>query len=162
MKLLRLPSNESNRPDLEALVWHAPAGFQLVERSICRPKAGALRSERRQLELAPRPALQPEPDIALARVSQRSSRERPRPDEIALIVEIADSSLAFDLGEKRTKYARAGIAAYWVVDVQSSVLHVFRGPNAEGYDDCRVAKIGETISPVEYPDVVIDLSLVVG
>ncbi len=103
---------------------------------------------------------EPEPDIALARTTRNYSRERPRPDEISLIIEVADSSLAFDLAEKRAKYARAGIAEYWVVDLQSNLFHVFRNPDSEGYDNRRVVKIGETLSPAEYPDVLIDVSLV--
>jgi len=103
---------------------------------------------------------EPEPDIALVRLMRPRSREMPRAEEIALIVEIADSSLAFDLGEKRAKYARAGIAEYWVVDLQSNVFHVFRSPNAGGYEDERICKIGQTLAPSEYPDVVIDIRAV--
>ncbi len=103
---------------------------------------------------------EPEPDIALARVMQPASRERPRPDEIALIVEVADSSLAFDLGAKRAKYVRAGIPEYWVVDVQANLFHVFRNPVGDEFADTRAVGIGESLSPAEYPDVVIDVGLV--
>jgi len=110
------------------------------------------------LRLGPRD--EPEPDIALARTVRNYSRERPRPDEIALIVEVADSSLAFDLGEKRAKYASAGIPEYWVVDVQANVFHVFRNPSGGGYTDRRAATLGQTISPAEFSDVAIDVSSV--
>jgi len=110
------------------------------------------------LRLGPRD--EPEPDIALARAVRHYSRERPRPDEIALIVEVADSSLAFDLGEKLAKYASASIPEYWVVDLQANVFHVFRDPRDSEYRDRVTAKIGETISPAEYPDVTLDISLV--
>lgn len=103
---------------------------------------------------------EPEPDIALARVTRPSSRERPGPHEIALIVEVADSSLAFDLGEKRAKYARAGIPEYWVVDLQANLVHVFRNPSGDEYFAGHEIAIGETLSPAEYPDVLVEVGLV--
>ena len=109
------------------------------------------------LRLGPRD--EPEPDIALARAVRHYSRERPRPDEIAVIVEVADSSLAFDLGEKLAKYASASIPEYWVVDLQANVFHVFRDPRDSDYRDRGTATMGETVSPAEYADVTIDVSL---
>ena len=105
---------------------------------------------------------EPEPDIALARATRSYARERPRADEIALIVEVADTSLAFDLGEKRAKYAAAGIPEYWVVDLPANVVHVLRDPRADVYTDRRTAQAGDTISPAEYPDVAIDVALILG
>jgi Uma2 family endonuclease len=110
------------------------------------------------LRLGPRD--EPDPDIALARTTRSYARERPRPEEIALLVEVADTSLAFDLGEKRAKYAAAGIPEYWVVDLQRNVVHVLRNPHGDAYADLRVAHGGEVISPAEFPDVAIDLALV--
>ena len=112
------------------------------------------------LRLGPRD--EPEPDVALARTTRSYARERPRHEEIALIVEVADSSLAFDLGEKRAKYAGAGIPEYWVVDLKDDVVHVFRNPRGEVYLDRHAAKPGDIISPAEYPDVVVDVALVLG
>jgi Uma2 family endonuclease len=51
------------------------------------------------LRLGPRD--EPEPDIAVARAVRSYARERPRPEEIALLIEVADTSLAFDLGVTR-------------------------------------------------------------
>jgi Uma2 family endonuclease len=112
------------------------------------------------LRLGPRD--EPEPDIAVARTIRSYARERPRPDEIALLIEVADSSLAFDLGEKRAKYATAGIPEYWVIDVQGGIVHVFRNPRDGVYADQCTASAGDSISPQEYPDVAIDVALVLG
>ncbi len=105
---------------------------------------------------------EPEPDIALARTTRNYARERPRVEEIALIIEVADRSLAFDLGEKKSKYAGAGIPEYWVVDLPANVIHVFRNPTDSDYSEYKANTVGETISPMEYLDVVIRLSLVLG
>jgi Uma2 family endonuclease len=120
----------------------------------------AVSADSLSLRLGPRD--EPEPDIALARALRSYARERPRPNEIALIVEVADSSLAFDLGEKRAKYAGAAIPEYWVVDLKEDVVHVFRNPRGEVYLERLTAKPGDVISPAEYPDVAIDVALVLG
>lgn len=56
-----------------------------------------------------------------------------RPDDILLGVEVADSSLARDLGEKQKDYAAAGIPHYWVADVQAGVVHVMSAPEGASY-----------------------------
>ena len=48
------------------------------------------------------------------------SRGRPLAEDVLLVVEVADSSLAFDAGEKADLYAAAGIADYWVVNVAAA------------------------------------------
>ncbi len=112
------------------------------------------------LRLGPRD--EAEPDIALARAGRSYARERARADEIALIVEVADTSLTIDLREKLEKYAFAGIPEYWVVDLTADVIHVFRRPQAGAYDDRRLARPGDVVSPLEYPDVIVDPAAVFG
>jgi len=72
---------------------------------------------------------EPEPDLAVVRgdVDEYSARH-PVPGEIALLVEVADSSLARDRGEKRDIYARAGIAFYWIVNLVDRQLEVYANP----------------------------------
>ncbi len=72
---------------------------------------------------------EPEPDLAVVRgdVDEYSTRH-PGPGEIALLVEVADSSLARDRGEKRDIYARAGIAFYWIVNLVDRQLEVYANP----------------------------------
>jgi len=77
---------------------------------------------------------EPRPDIALL---------EPRPDNYAaahpgsadtlLIVEVAESSLAYDLGVKVPLYARHSIPEVWVIDAATRHTHRFRGPRPEGY-----------------------------
>jgi Uma2 family endonuclease len=76
---------------------------------------------------------QPEPDIVLAE-SKSYARRRPRPHEIFLLIEVADTSLAYDLGEKCQLYAEAGIRDYWVFDIPNRLVHVFRDPSKDGYE----------------------------
>ena len=72
---------------------------------------------------------EPQPDIAVVRRPWRGyPREHPGPGDIFLLVEVADSTLAFDKGAKRILYARAGIPEYWLVDLTEDVVHIHRNP----------------------------------
>jgi Uma2 family endonuclease len=90
---------------------------------------------------------QPEPDVVWT-IAKSYARRRPQPHEIVLLIEVADGSLAFDLGEKCQLYAKAGISDYWVVDIPNRVVHVFRGPEATGYRAHRVLAAGDEAVPL--------------
>ena len=72
----------------------------------------------------------PEPDIAVVRGSRTDYRHA-HPARAALIVEVAESSLAFDRIQKGSLYARAGIVDYWIVNLVDRVLEVYRDPGAD-------------------------------
>jgi Uma2 family endonuclease len=55
------------------------------------------------------------------------------PTEVALLIEVADSSLKTDTTTKAGLYARAGVCDYWVVNARSLATRVYRGPSAKGY-----------------------------
>ena len=77
---------------------------------------------------------EPEPDVAVLRPRRDYYRAgKPRPDDILLLVEVADSSLDYDHGEKRELYARSGIAEYWVVNLVADEVEVCRDPTPGGY-----------------------------
>jgi Uma2 family endonuclease len=72
---------------------------------------------------------EPEPDLAVIRGSRRDYRDRhPRPPDAALVVEIADTSLRQDRGRKKRIYARAGIAVYWIVNLNTRQIEVYTDP----------------------------------
>jgi Uma2 family endonuclease len=50
------------------------------------------------------------------------------PARAALILEVAESSLAFDRVQKGSLYARAGVADYWIVNLVDSVVELYRNP----------------------------------
>jgi Uma2 family endonuclease len=73
-------------------------------------------------------------------------------------VEVADSSLAFDIGDKASLYAAAGITDYWVVDLAHGRLYVFRDPRPEqgqrfGHSYFRQSLLGpaDRVSPLAAP-----------
>lgn len=87
-----------------------------------------------------------EPDIVLCRPA-RWAKLIPG-HEIRLAVEIADSSLAFDLREKTALYARHRIPEYWVLGIPTATLHQFWAPSEERYLESRTINIGGRIESI--------------
>lgn len=101
---------------------------------------------------------EPEPDIAIVRGEWANYRLRhPTAEEIFLVVEISESTLAKDLDRKKAIYAAAGIVEYWVLNLLKLQLIVFRHPQAQDYLSRQEFKEGE-IAPVMFPDVKISLT----
>ncbi|PVX29935.1 Uma2 family endonuclease [Sphingomonas pokkalii] len=83
--------------------------------------------------------------------------EVPDGADILLAVEIADTTLARDLGEKFADYGRAAVPNYWVVDAAARVVHVMTSPKPDGgYADRQVARFGDPV-PVPWSDVPVTL-----
>lgn len=105
----------------------------------------------------------PVPDLAVVIGTPRTLIDQPT--SALLVVEVADTSLATDLGEKAMAYALAGIADYWVTDVNQKELIVHRNPqpdrtNALGasYANVTTFVAGQTISPLAAPGATIAVS----
>jgi Uma2 family endonuclease len=109
---------------------------------------------------------EPEPDFAIVPFvpggRRKAKARKPTPSEIFLIVEIANSSLAFDLGEKADMYARHDIQELWVVDIPHDRLVVHRGPTADGYASVQSLMRGERITPLAFPDVTFTADEILG
>ncbi|MCA9240290.1 MAG: Uma2 family endonuclease [Planctomycetales bacterium] len=74
---------------------------------------------------------EPEPDVVWVR--NQPYTHHPNPSEVLLLIEVADTSLAFDRGEKLSAYAQAGIADYWIVNLKDSQVEVYRDPRGADY-----------------------------
>ena len=96
---------------------------------------------------------EPEPDVVLAvRDSLAYSTHHPTVAEVLLAIEVADSSLKYDLEVKAIAYARAGILDYWVLDVVDRRLHVFRQPDQGVYQSQAILAETLEITPIAFPD----------
>mgnify|MGYP001788121991 CR=1 FL=1 len=101
---------------------------------------------------------EPEPDIAIVRSPDTLYQTRhPFPEDIFWLIEIANSTLAKDLGVKRELYAQAGIPEYWVMNLQTSELVIFRDLIDNKYRSEICLNDGD-ISPLAFPDLSIDIS----
>lgn len=102
-------------------------GCELAEESL-RGIFGTGYVVRGQKPLALGAASEPEPDVAVVRGRIRDFATQ-HPSTALLVVEVADSTAAFDTGRKAEMYARAGIPDYWVVVLPERALLVHRDPD---------------------------------
>ena len=73
---------------------------------------------------------EPEPDISVVRGDTRDYPDRhPGPDDLALVVEVANTSLADDRGIVKRSYARSGVATYWIVNIPDRIIEVYTEPS---------------------------------
>ena len=101
----------------------------------------------------------PQPDLALLKPRADSyAHAHPTAADVLLVVEVADSTLAFDLGTKVPLYARFGVQEAWVVDVAGRAVRVFRDPSESGYRSSFTCSAGATVSVLALPDVTIEVS----
>ena len=76
---------------------------------------------------------QPEPDMAVARGGERDYLERhPSALDVANVIEVADTSLSRDRIDKGRLYARAGVAAYWIINLIDGRIEVYSDPTPSG------------------------------
>jgi Uma2 family endonuclease len=71
---------------------------------------------------------------------------------VLLVVEIADSSLRYDMGRKAALYARFGVRELWVIDAAKLAARVFRAPGDEGFSEVKDFDAAERLLPLAAPD----------
>ena len=99
------------------------------------------------------PTSQPVPDlIVLSRSYTGFQTTIPCPTDLSLVVEIADTTLEFNLGSKAAIYARAGVVDYWVLDVQGRRMIVHRDPRNGRYQSVVAYNENESVAPLAAPE----------
>jgi hypothetical protein len=112
----------------------------------------------------------PEPDVAVVLgPKRRYAKGKPTKKEIALVIEVADSSLRYDRTTKQRIYARDRIPVYWIVNIPDRVVEVYTGPRAgrapvyrEREDFARGTSVpvvlrGDTVAEISVDDLFGDL-----
>lgn len=105
------------------------------------------------------PLSEPEPDIAIVQPRDDFYEEaHPTPNEVYWLVEVADTTIKRDLGLKANLYAAAGIEDYWVLNLATQQLHVFREPQVDGYQRQTILQNQQTIAPLSFSDCVLSVA----
>jgi Uma2 family endonuclease len=105
---------------------------------------------------------EPEPDVALLRRPlERYDVAHPTPEDVLLVVEVADTSLERDRGPKLSFYARAGIVEVWIVNVEAREIEVYRQPSGDRYTEVQHLRDGK-VTPLAFPDETIDIEDILG
>jgi len=97
---------------------------------------------------------EPEPDLAL--LAPRPDYYRgahPRPRDVLLVVEVADTTLEKDRDVKLPLYARAGIQEVWIVDLNGERVEVYREPRASAFESIAIRRGADALTVFAIPDV---------
>ena len=98
----------------------------------------------------------PEPDVVVRSLSR--SWERVETDDVYFVIEVADTSLAYDLGVKLARYAAAGIPEVWILNLRARGVTTYNDREGSEYAAVRVYQAEDSISPRAFPDVVLAVS----
>ena len=102
----------------------------------------------------PRQVSQFQPDLALLKARPDFYRGKGvEPDDALLVVEVMDSSVAYDRRVKLPIYARAGVPEVWLVNVNRNTVEMWRDPVPDGYREQRLVDRDSTIAALAFPDV---------
>jgi Uma2 family endonuclease len=99
---------------------------------------------------------EPEPDV-VATSSPDIDAYGTAGSKPLLVVEVAESSLRYDLGTKASLYAEAGVPEYWVLDLVDRELVVFRSAREGVYRERAVYRTGDRVAPNAWPDVLLEV-----
>ena len=100
----------------------------------------------------------PQPDVVIAAPRQDYyESHHPRSEDIFLLLEVSDNSLEHDREVKLAMYAISRIHEYWIEDIAQDALLVFRDPDGDRYTTCLTLHRGDTVAPLTFPDMKIEV-----
>lgn len=106
---------------------------------------------------------EPQPDISIVqRRSDFYADGHPEPEDVLLLIEVAESSLSYDRELKLPLYAQSGIPEVWVVALLPQTIEVYRSPHETGYRETKQLKQGDTLSAIHLPDLNLSVDDVLG
>lgn len=102
---------------------------------------------------------EPEPDIAVVKIDPRDYINRhPIPDDVFLLVEVADRTLSYDCNKKAALYARAGISEYWVIDIKNEKVIVFSEPASKTYQQKSLQDKYSNLSLIAFSNITVEIN----
>ncbi len=103
---------------------------------------------------------EPEPDLMLLRPRADFYRDaHPGPEDVYLVVEVSETSLAYDREVKLPLYARFGVPEVWLVNLVEDRLEVYRAPRSGSYTHKAVYTQGR-VAPQAFPDLDLDVAAI--
>ena len=100
----------------------------------------------------------PQPDVAILRRRPLADSRPYFPEDIFVVIEVANTSLRYDSGPKLVRYAAAGIVEVWIVNLRDGTVTVYTSLSDSAYTSIRTYHAGESISPQAFPDVSLAVS----
>lgn len=109
------------------------------------------------------PYSEPEPDLALLRPREDFyAQAHPEPEDVFLVIEVAETSVETDREVKLPLYAEAGIPELWIFDLNAGSVEVYRNPVEMAYSVIERYTPKQQLSPQAFPEVKVDLEDILG
>jgi Uma2 family endonuclease len=106
---------------------------------------------------------EPQPDVTLLRLrADFYAQSHPTPEDVLLVVEVADSSIEIDRDVKLPLYARAGIRQVLLVNIPAGVIESYSQPTNGVYQSVRHLERGETVEIKSVPGLVLTVDAILG
>ena len=93
----------------------------------------------------------------LAWLRAKKYEDHATPEDVFLVIEVAESTIRLDTVVKAAIYAEGGITDYWVVDIASRVVHVHRQIAQSKYLSISMSRLGEKLSPLAFRQAELDI-----
>jgi Uma2 family endonuclease len=105
----------------------------------------------------------PQPDIAVLKPRDDFySKQHPDPQAVLLLIEVSEMTRQYDRRAKVKLYAAANIIEYWIIDLSKRQIEVYREPQRDGYRTVTRYAPGETLSPLAFPEVALNVNEMLG
>jgi len=102
---------------------------------------------------------EPQPDLMLLKpAADDYTTALPAPDDVFLLIEVSDSTVASDREKKLPLYGRAGIREVWIVNLPDQSIEIYRDPHYQGYASTEILRPGSQARPLAFPDVAVDVA----
>jgi len=106
---------------------------------------------------------EPQPDLALLHSRPDFyAGAHPGPQDVLLVVEVAETPAAYDRAVKVPLYARSGVPEVWLVDLAGARVEVYRRPAPQGYQEVQAVRRGEALAPLTLPELGLAVDDVLG
>jgi Uma2 family endonuclease len=106
---------------------------------------------------------EPQPDLALVRRRPDFyDSALPGAEDVFLVVEVSDTTVAYDRRLKIPLYGRNGITEAWLIDLNDQTITIYRDPGPAGYNTSQVVRRGDQVTVAAFPDRVLAVSDILG
>lgn len=106
---------------------------------------------------------EPQPDLMLLRPRDDFYAERhPGPEDVLLLLEIADTSLDYDRNVKIPLYAGHAIQEVWLLNIRDQTVEVYRSPGPDGYEHILTLRGQQHVNPQAFPELILRVAHILG
>lgn len=106
---------------------------------------------------------EPQPDIALLQPRDDFYADaHPEPEDVLLVIEVAETSQEYDRTVKLPLYAQAGISLVWLVDLLNECVQTYSNPTPQGYSEIHQFWRGQSVTVTPFPDVSVAVNDILG